>query len=196
MTLLACYSGDVALEVDVISAYTVLAETRSSADPRELPTALILREGAPAATRLLDALGPVSLVQPERTSMFVAWLPRARILRALEQVEPLEAIRLRNAEATDGRLWTVVHAADACTVAQHGRRTPAARAAENVLLAGLFVARNCDARCVDDDDHEWDEREITDEEGRAIDDTVCTRCGVPYDHYCTWSAYSGVDERI
>jgi hypothetical protein len=180
------YAGDVALEVDVIHALTVLTESRSAADPRELPTALILREGAPAADRLLSALGPVSLVQPEKTSLLVAWLPRARLLRALQQVEPLEAIRLQNAAATDGRLWTVVHAAEACSVAEHGKRTPASRAAENVLLSGLFVQSHCDARCVDEDDHEWDEREITDEDGQAIDDTICTRCGVASDHYWTW----------
>jgi hypothetical protein len=91
--------GDVAIQMDVIRSSTTLERARAGADPREDPTALVVREGGLAATRLLDALGPLTLAK--RAASSCAWVPRARLLRALERVEPLEAIRLARAASAD-----------------------------------------------------------------------------------------------
>jgi hypothetical protein len=182
--------ADVAIEMDVIRSSTTLERARASADPREDPTALVVREGGLAATRLLDALGPLTLAK--RAASSCAWVPRARLLRALERVEPLEAIRLAHAASTDVGVWTLVHAATSCRVARHGGRDPQARAvriaAENEML-GIVYTRCCDVSCNDVAGHDWDDREILDEAGEAVDDTTCTRCGLPMDLYMTWSAW-------
>jgi len=179
---------DVQIEIDVIRSFSTLESARSAADPRESPVALIVHDDTPVGTRFLDAIGRVSFARPERTTLSCAWVPRARLLRALEQIEPLEAIRLGRMPPTDGLLWTVVHVARSCRVAEHGKRGPVTRAAENAMIGAVYT-RCGYTRCVDDADHDWEVREVSGEDGQSVDDTTCTRCGMPEDVYVTWSAW-------
>ena len=179
------HPADIAVEIDVIRAWTTLERARTRVDPRDEPVALVLRESL-LADRFLDALG-VTLESPEGTPLSCGWVPRAQVKRALGRIAPLEALRLELLPLTDVRMWTVVHAAEECRVAEHGRRGLVALAAEAAIL-GVASHRCLDSRCSGEDDHTWDPREIRDEAGEVRDDTTCTRCGMPEDVYTDWSA--------
>jgi hypothetical protein len=123
---------------------------------------------------LRDALATALVPVPDH-ALACGWTSRARALRVLEEIDPIEAEHLRRAPASDVRLWTVLHAADTCRVSDHGRRGPVPAAAEREMLGFIY----CGAKyCIDEDDHEWDERECRDQEtGEWRDDTTCVGAG-------------------
>ena len=183
--------ADVAVEIDAIRAWSTLERLRQRVDPREAPVAVIAHTEGAAASRLLKGLDVSSFETPEGQTFSCGWVPRARAMRALRSVEPLEAHRLERSAPTDVRVWTLVHATSTCRVAEYGRGGPVTRAAENAILGGSLASRGCcNPRCDDgSEDHDWDDREIRDEQGNAVDDATCVRCGMPYDLYVTWSAW-------
>jgi hypothetical protein len=182
--------ADVAVEIDVIRTWTVLERARTAASPAESPVALIVQRESACAERLLHRLGDVELAPAETAPLSCAWVPRARLVRALRPLDAVEALRLERLPGTDVRRWAVLHVGAAFRTAVHGgERGPVARAAEAEILS--FVQwRGCgDARCVGDAEHDWDEREVRGEDGAARDDATCVRCGMPYELFVSWSAW-------
>jgi hypothetical protein len=185
---------DVVAEMDIIRSWTALERARVMTDPRMSPVAVIVEPSGYAGAKLLEVLASSITFVPsgERLTTLCGWGKRAAVVRAATRLDPLEAIRLERAPATEVKRWPVLHAAAVCRVRVHGgARDEAVRVAENEMIGAVYT-RCLDTRCSGDDDHDWEQRECVDvETNEWRDDTTCTRCGLPEDLYMSWSAWDG-----
>lgn len=110
-----------AADIDLLHAWGLLERARVAADPRESPVALLIDKDGAAGARLLRELGSAARSLVENGQGLCGWVPRAEVARALGRVDALEALRLERAPATDVGVWTVVHAARTCVVAEQRR---------------------------------------------------------------------------
>lgn len=183
-------SAIAAAQVAIIRAGSTLRPGREAAAPQSSPVALVIEPSLWDGSRFVAAAaGQLSLVFCEQSGALCGWAPRAQVTPLLNRVAPLEAVELRRLAATDVGRWAVVHAAAQTRALEFRPNGPFLREAEAFMLGPLYAGRCLNSSCAAGLDHDWDEREVRDDEtGDVVDGTTCVRCGMPYDVYVGWSS--------
>ena len=146
-------------------------------DPTTDPIALACDPNHAKSRALLLRLGVKPTQYPSER-----WLPRAKLVEALRDLSPVDALALERAPGTDVGRWTVVYADTEYRVAIEAF-------AELGALVAAPEFHGCSLnreRCDDGGEHVWDAEVVLNEEANPDEEgpeSGCSRCGLPFEFW-------------